>query len=322
MLHCRMPKPPILAAMPLSAPLRARLEARYTLHGPPAAWRPEAIPAEARAARAIITLGGLVNDAAMQAAFPELGLIACYGTGFEGVDRAAAAARGIQVTHAGDANATSVAEFAFGLVIATARHMLRGDRLVRDGGWRSLTIERMPLTPGLAGKRLGIYGLGAIGQRIATRAAAFEMTVGYHNRNRRADLPYDYLPTLPALAEWADVLVVAVRAGPENAHAIDADILRRLGAQGILVNISRGLVVDEAALAAALEQGVIAGAGLDVFEHEPNVPERLRALPNTVLTPHMAALTQLAQGTQQDVLVATLAAFFAGQPLASLVPPP
>lgn len=315
-----MTKPPILAAMPLGARLRERLAEHYTLFGPPERWTPAAIPAEARAARAVITLGSLKTDAAMIDCFPDVGLLACYGTGFEGVDRAHAAARGIRVTHAGDANATSVAEFAMGLVIASARLMPRGEAMLRRGGWAGQGIDRMPLVPGLAGGRLGIYGMGAIGQRIATRARAFEMTIGYCNRRRREDVEYSYHATLAGLAEWSDVLVVAVRASAENRHAVDAAVLRALGPTGVLVNISRGSVVDEAALAEALEQGVIAGAGLDVFEHEPVVPDRLLAAPNAVLTPHMAAFTRGAQGAQQRVLLDTLAAFFAGQPLQWMVP--
>ena len=315
-----MPKPAVLFGMPIGARLRERLSASYDVQGPPPRWTPDAIPAAARGARAVVTLGGLRNDAALMAALPDLGLIACYGTGFEGVDRAAAAARGILVTHAGDANATSVAEFAMGLVLASARHVLAGDRLVRSGGWATLTIDRMPLVPGLAGGKLGIYGLGAIGERIARRAAAFEMDVGYHNRSPRPDLPYAYHASLEALAGWADVLVVAVRASDATRHAVNAAVLRALGPAGVVVNIARGSVVDEVALCDALESGGIAGAGLDVFESEPDVRDRLRAAPNTVLTPHMAALTRAAQRAQQQVLLDNLEAFFAGRPVRWQVP--
>lgn len=312
--------PPILIAMPVAPRLRARLDALYDVHGPLAPVAPEAIPEVARGARALITLGGHRTDAAMMDALPDLGLIACYGTGFEGVDLAAAAARGIQVTHAKDANATSVAEFAMGLVLAASRDLVKGERMVREGDWSSRRIDRMPLVPGLAGRRIGIYGLGAIGMRIATRAAAFEMEVGYHGRSPREGLPFAYHPTLRGLAEWCDVLVVAVRASGETRHAVDRGILEALGRDGVLVNISRGLVVDEAALIEALEQGVIASAGLDVFEREPHVPERLRALPNAVLTPHMAAFTLSAQRAQAQVMLDALEAFFAGRAPPNLVP--
>jgi lactate dehydrogenase-like 2-hydroxyacid dehydrogenase len=305
-------KPIILSAMTMSPTLHERLREAYDVQKLPEGAELADIPAAARQARALITLGSLRTDAALMDTLPELGLICCYGTGFEGVDREAAAARGIVVTNAGDANATSVAEFAIGLMLAASRDILVGDRLVRAGGWTSLKLDRMPLVPGLAGRRLGIYGLGAIGQRIAQRAAAFEMAIGYHNRSPRPDLPYVFHDSLIALARWADVLMVAVRAGADNRHAVDREILAALGRDGLLVNISRGTAVDEAALCEALENGVIAGAALDVYEQEPQVPERLRALPNAVLTPHMAALSSAAQGAQQQILLDNLAAFFAG----------
>lgn len=314
-----MPQP-ILLAFPVSSRMRGRLDALYEVHGPISPATPEAIPEGARGARALITLGGRTTDAAMMDALPELGLIACYGTGYEGVDLAAAAARGIRVTHAKDTNATSVAEFAMGLVIAAARDLTKGERMLRDGGWPARKAERMPLVPGLAGQRMGIYGLGAIGMKIATRAAAFEMEVGYHGRAPRQGIAHVYHPTLRGVAEWCDVLVVAVRATAETRHAVDRAVLEALGRTGVLVNISRGLVVDEAALTEALEQGVIAAAGLDVFENEPHVPERLRALPNAVLTPHMAAFTLSAQRAQAQIMLDALEAFFAGRAPANLAP--
>ncbi|MBR0682347.1 2-hydroxyacid dehydrogenase [Roseomonas eburnea] len=309
--------PPILLAMPLAARLRERLDGIYDVHGPFSPVTPDAVPQAARGARALITLGGHRTDRAMMDALPELGLIACYGTGFEGVDVEEAARRGILVTHAKDANATSVAEFAMGLVIAAARDMGRGERDLRAGKWR--TIESMGLVPGLAGQRMGVYGLGAIGMKIATRAAAFEMEIGYHGRAPKAGVGFAYHPTLLSLAEWCDVLVVAVRASAETRHAVNAEVLAALGRKGVVVNIARGSVIDEAALVEALEQGVIHGAGLDVFEHEPAIPERLLAVPNAVLTPHIAAFTTLAQRVQQTLVLESLAAFFAGETPSNLV---
>ncbi len=316
-----MSKPALLFAMPISSKLRDRLADRYELFGPLDRDNPLPLPPGAERARALVTLGSLRTEAALIEALPELGLIACYGTGFEGVDRAAAARRGVALTHAGDANATAVAEFAMGLVLATGRNLVRGDRVVRAGQWTSLGLDRVPLTPGLAGQRMGIYGLGSIGRKIAQRAAAFEMEIGYHNRAPRPGVEHTYFDSLHALAAWADVLVVAVRASAENRHAVDAPILAALGPQGVLVNIARGSVVDETALCEALEKGAILGAGLDVYATEPNVPERLRALATAVLTPHMAALSRGAQRAQQKVLVDNLDAFFAGRPLTARLPP-
>ena len=312
-------KPAVLVAARFLPRLLGRLGEHYALHG---LERPEpaAIPPGARDARALITIGGIKTDDALMDALPKLGLIACYGTGYEGVDRSAARARGIVVTHAGEANATAVAEFAFGLVIASARGIIRGDRYVRAGRWRGDIIERTAITPELAGQRLGIYGLGSIGAKVATRAAAFEMQIGYHNRRPRQDVPYAYHPTLIGLATWADILVVAVRADAGNTRAINREVLAALGPRGHLINISRGIAVDEAALCDALEAGAIAGAALDVFEREPNIPDRLRGLDNVVLTPHMAAISANAQRAQRDLMFANLEAFFAGRPVLTPVP--
>lgn len=315
-----MMKPTILMAPKFSDPFVARLRERYTVLGPMERSAPEALPAGADAARALVTIGGWKTDAALIDALPNIGLVACYGTGIEGVDQSRARERGILLSNAADANATSVAEFAMGLTLAVARKIGEGDRFVRAGRWGGNAVERMPLVPGLAGRRLGVYGLGAIGSRIATRAAAFEMEIGYHNRSRRADLPYLYHHSLLGLAEWADILMVAVRASAENRHAVDAQVLKALGPNGYVVNISRGIAIDEDALCEALETGVIAGAGLDVYENEPHVSARIRALDRAVLTPHIAAMSDSAQAAQQELLLRNLDAFFAGKPLPSGVP--
>ena len=315
-----MTGPGLLVAFPIGRRLRALLEERYTLHGPPAAWEVAAIPPEAREVRALVTLGGVRNDARVLNALPHLGLLHCYGTGHEGVDAAYCAARGITVTHAGDANATSVAEFALGLILATHRQILQGDAFVRAGKWADQRLERMPLVGGLSGAKLGIYGMGAIGERLASRAAACEMTIGYHNRRPRPGSAYTYFESLGALAEWADVLAVCVRAGPGNRGAVDRAVLRALGPRGVVINIARGSVIDEPALIAALEAKEIAGAGLDVFVAEPDVPAPLRAMPQVVLTPHMAAHTLSAQRAQQRALMETLEEFFAGRPPTRRVP--
>ncbi len=312
-------KPTLLMVPRLPAAFIDRLRESYTLLGPMEHSTPEALPEGAEQVEALLTIGTLRTDAALMAALPKLRLVCCYGTGIEGVDRAHAKARGIALGNAGDANATGVAEFAMGLLLATARQIPQSDRYVRAGRWQGNAVERMAPVPGLAGRKLGIYGLGAIGSRIARRAEGFEMEIGYHNRSRRADMPYRYHDSLLGLAEWADVLVVSARAGAENRHAVNAAVLKALGPRGHLVNISRGIAVDEDALCAALETGVIAGAGLDVFENEPHVSDRLKALDNVVLTPHIAAASESAQAAQQETMLGNLRAFFAGKPLVSPV---
>lgn len=281
----------------------------------------EPLPAEAREARALITFGRFNTNQALMSELPNLGFICCYGTGFEGVELDAARARGITVANGGTANATAVAEFTLGLIIASARDMIMGDRSLRGGRWRADIIERLSVTPGLAGRRLGIYGLGSIGIKIAERARPFEVDIGYHNRRPRSDVAYAYHPTLQSLAQWSDILVVAVRAAAGNRHSINAEILTALGPKGRLINISRGLVVDHDALCAALESGVIAGAALDVFENEPHVPQRLIELENVILTPHMAAVSGDAQRAQRELLIANLEAYFDGRPVITPVGP-
>ncbi|PTM41119.1 NAD(P)-dependent oxidoreductase [Bosea sp. 124] len=313
-------KPTILMAPKMPAALVARLRHDYELLGPMERSPDAALPPGTGEARVLLTVGGWRTDAALMDALPKLGLVACYGTGVEGVDQAHARARGILLSNAADANADAVAEFAIGLTIASVRQIGKGDRYIRAGRWGGNAIERLPFVPGLAGRRLGIYGLGAIGARIATMATAFGMEIGYHNRSKRPELPYLYQDSLLNLAAWADVLMVAVRASVETRHAVNAQVLQALGPGGHLINISRGIAVDEDALCDALAAGTIAGAGLDVFENEPNVPDRLKALDNAILTPHIAATTESAQAAQQALLLRNLEAFFAGKPLPSGVP--
>jgi hydroxypyruvate reductase len=171
----------------------------------------------------------------------------------------------------------------------------------------------------MLGRRIGLYGMGEIGRKIAARVAAFETEVGYFSRSRH-DVPYRYFPTLDALAEWCSVLMVAVRAGADTEHAVDASILRKLGKDGYVVNISRGSVIDQQALVAALTEQTLAGAGLDVYEKEPHAPDALTALPNVVLSPHIGGHTLESHVAMQDCVIANLEAFFAGQPLPYAVP--
>lgn len=281
--------------------------------------RPDSFSAEAREASVLVTLGSFASGPALMDALPKLRLIVTYGTGFEGVDLEAARARGIQVANGGESNADAVAEFAVGLLLALSRDMVLGDRSLRRGEWRDQIMGRMRLSPGVAGQRVGIYGLGTIGRKIARLLEPFRVEIAYHNRRPRADVSYAYHDSLLALATWADVLMVAVRADKSNTHAVNADVLRALGPGGRLVNVSRGIAVDEVALCDALEQRLIAGAALDVFEVEPNIPDRLLARDDVILTPHMAAICGNAQRAQFETLKANLTAHFAGRPPVTLV---
>jgi lactate dehydrogenase-like 2-hydroxyacid dehydrogenase len=315
--------PIVLLGVEPSAGLRAALAERWRVEGPlegGAASAAHALPPDVVSRiRAIVTYGTATTGAAVVDALPALGVVCCIGSGYEGVDRAAMAARGIAVTHSPGANAASVADLALGLLIASVRRFTAGHALVRAGRWNS-GDDALPLAQGLTGRRVGIFGLGAIGARIAARVAACEATVGYHSRRPRAEVPYAYFPTLRALAGWADALVVAVRADDTTRHAVDAGVLQALGADGHVVNIARGSAIDEAALIAALQNGVIAGAGLDVYEHEPVVPAALAVLDNVVLTPHVGGATREAHAAMQALVLQNLAAFFRGEPLPTPVP--
>jgi lactate dehydrogenase-like 2-hydroxyacid dehydrogenase len=264
---------------------------------------------------AMITAGGTPLGGDMMDLMPKLGAIVCYGTGYDGVDLAAAAKRKIAVGHSPGANASSVADIAMTLMLAVTRRLLVADDYVRSGNWAAAKPSPMMRPqPGMRGRRVGVYGIGEIGGKIAARVAAFESEVGYFSRSRR-ELPYRYFPSLAALAEWCSVLLIAVRAGPDTHHAVDAEILRKLGADGYVVNIARGSVIDQQALVAALADKTIAGAGLDVYATEPHPPDALTAFRNVVLTPHVGGHTIESHTAMQDCVMANLEAFFAGRPL-------
>jgi hydroxypyruvate reductase len=265
--------------------------------------------------RAMITAGGTPLGAEAMDMLPKLGAIVCYGTGYDGVDLAAAARRKIAVGHSPGANAASVADIAVTLMLAAVRRLPVADQYVRSGDWAAAKPSPM-MRPqaGIRGRKVGVYGMGEIGRKIASRIAAFETEVGYFSRSRH-DVPYCYFPSLEQLADWCSVLMIAVRAGSDTNGIVNADILRRLGGDGYVVNISRGSVIDQDALIAALSDQTIAGAGLDVFTKEPHPPDALTALPNVVLTPHIGGHTLESHVAMQDCVIANLEAFFAGRPL-------
>jgi lactate dehydrogenase-like 2-hydroxyacid dehydrogenase len=299
----------------------ARIGQRFELMDAAGKKPNEAFPAEELASiRATITAGGSKFGADIMDMLPKLGAIVCYGTGYDGVDLKAAAARGIAVGHSPGANASSVADIALTLTLASIRRLLVADSYIRDGSWAALKPSPlMRAQNGMRGRKVGVYGLGEIGGKIAARVAAFEAEVGYFSRTRR-DAPYQYFQSLETLADWCSVLIIAVRAGPETSGVVNADILRRLGEDGYVVNIARGSVIDQPALVQALTDKVIAGAGLDVYAKEPHAPDALTALPNVVLTPHTGGHTLESHVAMQDCVMANLAAFFAGTPLAYPVP--
>ncbi|HEX9472467.1 MAG TPA: 2-hydroxyacid dehydrogenase [Bradyrhizobium sp.] len=272
--------------------------------------------AELSGIRAMITAGGTPLGGAMMDMMPKLGAIVCYGTGYDGVDLAAAAERKIAVGHSPAANAAAVADIAVTLMLAVTRRLLPADNYVRSGSWaEAKPSPLMRPQAGNPGRKVGVYGMGEIGRKIAARVAAFESEVAYFSRSQH-DVPFQYLPSLEALAEWCGVLMIAVRAGADTHHAVDAKILQKLGKDGYVVNISRGSVIDQKALVAALTDETIAGAGLDVYAKEPHAPDALTAFPNVVLTPHIGGHTLDSHTAMQDCVIANLEAYFAGKPLA------
>ena len=282
-------KAEILVTTTVPPDLRAKLAADYALVDLASLEREagDGAPDLSRF-RVALTTSMAGADEALMARLPGLGLIACNGAGLDKIDLAAAARRAVAVCHTPDELTEDVADFAIGLMYAASRRLVEADRFVRSGAWLS---GRMALSRSLVGKTLGIVGLGKIGVAIARRAAALGLTVIYHGRARKHDVAYAFEAEIGRLAEHADILTLSCAGGEATRHLVSAEVLARLGPDGILVNVSRGSVVDEEALIAALESRAIAGAALDVFASEPRIDERFLALDNVVLQPHYAALT-------------------------------
>lgn len=278
-------KPQLLVLIHLSEASKAAIGSVFEIiYAPTADTRAAAIADAAKDARVVLTNGSTGLTAAEMDTLGKLELACALGAGYENIDTAHAAVRGIKIATGAGTNDDCVADHAMGLVLAIMRNIRQLDLACREGIWRDALV----LPPQLAGKRLGVAGLGTIGKKIARRAAAFDMEIGYFNRSRRDDVDYAYFGSTEQLAAWCDVLVIATPGGAATRHLVGARELQALGPQGFLVNISRGSVVDTAALAAALAKGELGGAGLDVYESEPQPPRELLEFKNVVLTPHMA----------------------------------
>jgi len=292
-------------------------QAGYRLiRAPSPALRADAIARHAGEIDAVLTRGPLGLTAAEIEALPNLRIICVIGAGYEQVDLAAAAARGIIVTNGAGANAATVADHTMAILLALLRDIPHADASTRRGEWNRV------ISPSVSGKRLGLLGFGAVGQAIAKRASlGFDMNVSYHSRTPREGSPYTWYDSPLHLADAVDILVVATPGGAGTRHLVDAQVLEALGAEGYLVNIARASVVDTQALVTALQQGLIAGAALDVFDDEPAVPDSLKALGNTVLTPHVAGQSPEAARDTVALVLRNLQAFFAGEPVLTPVRP-
>jgi len=305
-------KPRLLVLIAMSEARLATLRERFdVLDAPDAATRDAAVAAHGAGVRVVLTNGTTGLTAAEIDAMPALSLACAFGAGYENIAVEHARARGVALANGAGTNDGCVADHAFALLLATVRAIPRLDRACRDGVWR----DALPMQPHLAGKRLGVLGLGAIGRKIARRALGFDMTVGYHNRSRVAGIDYAYHDSAEALARWCDALVVATPGGAATRHLVNARVLEALGPHGFLVNVARGSVVDTEALATALRAGTLAGAGLDVYESEPAPPAPLLDLANVVLTPHVAGWSPEAADASLQCFLENARRHFAGEAL-------
>ena len=306
-------KPEVLVMGPMYPPTLAALEEAFTLHKLWLAPDREAMLASlAGRIAAVASTASKGVDAGTIAKLPQLKLISHFGVGVDSVDVEAARGRGVAVTNTPDVLTEDVADLTLALLLATVRKVPQGDRFVRAGQWLQ---GAMPLTDTIQGKKLGIIGMGRIGRAIARRAEAFNLKVAYSGPNRKSDVSWPYFADPLALAGEVDFLVAACPGGEATRGLVSKAVIEALGPQGVFVNIARGSVADQPALIAALKEGKLGGAGLDVFADEPRVPEEFFAMQNVVLQPHVASATHPTRKAMGQLVVDNLAAFFAGKPL-------
>ena len=270
-------------------------------------------PTDRKDIRAAVTIGHVGISKEMIDVLPELACIVCFGVGVDGIDLAYAKKRGVAISHGRDINHEDVADVAIGLMIARLRLFTEGEKVLREGTWTPPLA--VPPQKRLRGSKIGIVGMGAIGAAIAHRAAAFGMEIRWYGPRAKPDVKYAYEPNLLKLAEWCGVLAIAARGDKTTEGIIDADVIKAVGSDGIIVNISRGIVIDEDAMIAALKSGALGGAGLDVFVEEPTPVDRWKDVPNTTLTPHLGGATRdaLYEGSQN--VLENLRRFHAGEEL-------
>jgi len=307
----------ILVTAPLPPFLYEPLRADYRCHDYAAANDKAALLASlGPRVRGLVQGGGTVTPTSLLDALPALEIISVFGVGYDGVPVDYCRTRGIKVTNTPDVLTDDVADVAVALILMTGRGFVRANRFVHAGEWSRKGPE---LTTKLGGRTVGILGLGRIGKAIATRVQAMGMRVAYTGRKPQ-DVPYEFVDGLEALAARVDFLVVACPGGPATRHLVNARVLKALGAKGTLINIARGSIVDEAALARALADGTVKAAGLDVFEDEPNVPAALLAQDNAVLLPHVGSATRETRQAMGDLCKANLDKWFVERAVLTLIP--
>ncbi|GBR51776.1 D-isomer-specific 2-hydroxyacid dehydrogenase [Neokomagataea thailandica NBRC 106555] len=299
----------LLLIDPFPAPIDTRLKTLFTTHQ---FTTPQELSTIAPRIRGVATGGGSGLPRAILDSLPNLEIISVNGVGTDQIDLNEAKKRNIRVTTTLGTLTDDVADMALSLLLATLRNTVKNDSFVRSGQWGAI---QPPLARTVRGRKVGIVGFGNIGQAIAHRVSAFGVELAYFNSRQQPESPIRFEPNLFALAEWADVLILAVSGGPRSAGMINADILKALGPDGVLINIARGTVVDEDALLDALQLGTIAGAGLDVFQNEPAINPLFLTLQNTVLQAHQASATLETRSAMGNLMVDNLIAHFEGKPL-------
>jgi lactate dehydrogenase-like 2-hydroxyacid dehydrogenase len=304
---------PVLLLSPLYEPTQRELESTWQVHRyHETADKPALLASLADTCEVIVTSGGRGAEAALMKQLPKLKLVSCFGVGVDAIDRDYCRAHGIAVTNTPDVLTDDVADLAVALMLASLRQIVAADRWVRDGNW--VTRGALPLTTTVARRKIGIVGLGRIGAAIAQRCASFGTEVAYHGPNRKS-APWTYHADLVGMARWADVLIAACPGGAATRGLVSRPVLEALGPSGHFVNIARGSVVDQAAMVELLQSGGLGGAGLDVFDDEPNVPVALIGLPRVVLQPHHASGTHDTRTAMGRLTIDNIAAYEAGKPL-------
>jgi lactate dehydrogenase-like 2-hydroxyacid dehydrogenase len=311
-------RPEVLLIGPLR-PVLAKGLTEFTVHSLAGATDRDALLASIAHLRAMaVSAPVLPIDDALLTRLPKLEIISSFGVGYDHIDAAAAAKRGIVVTHTPDVLTEEVADTAIGLLLCTVRELPQGERHVRAGKWPKGNYPLSRAT--LRNRTVGLVGMGRIGLAIARRLEAFGVPIVYHTRQPRPELAYRHYPQLIDMARAVDTLVVIVPGGPATRNMIDAPVLEALGPDGILINVARGSVVDEDALIAALRERKIMAAGLDVFVNEPEVPEELLTMENVVLLPHLGSASVFTREKMDQLLVDNIRAWAAGQPPLTPVP--
>ncbi|XVE52085.1 hypothetical protein DITRI_Ditri02bG0092800 [Diplodiscus trichospermus] len=304
----------VLMTCPMFPYLEQELETRFNLIKlwNPSSSKPEFFKNYSNFIKAVVGNTKVGADADMIDSLPNLEIVASYSVGLDKIDLDKCKEKGIEVTNTPDVLTNDVADLAIGLALAVLRKICVCDQFVRGGKW---IRGDFGLATKFSGKSVGIVGLGRIGSAIAKRAEVFGCPISYHSRSKKPNTNYIYYSNIVDLAANCQILIVACALTEETHHIVDRKVIDALGLKGILINIGRGAHVDEPELVSALVEGRLGGAGLDVFENEPDVPEQLFALKNVVLVPHVGSDTEETSKAMADLVISNLEAYFKGEPL-------